>query len=198
MLDTPRSATALDSGKMVRMRRFVLVLGTLGLLAAGCSATAAPAAAPATRTPAPSVSTQVVSAAAQLICSDEAGADIEKSIGISTTQPVTPSFEQQVYSCRYIYDGGTMVLSVREYADKAATDTGWAADRTSAAPATDLPAIGDAAFAGPDGSVFVRKDAKVLHVDVSGLPPRFGIPSRTKAGIAQIIAVVIMNCWKEG
>jgi hypothetical protein len=182
---------------MFRMRRFVLVMGSLCLFAAGCSAApasggAAPSAA------APSASAQVVSTVAQMICGVEAGEEIEQSIGVATTQPVAPTFVQQVYSCKYVYDGGSMVLAVREYADKAATDAGWAADRASAAPATDLPAIGQMAFAGPDGSVFVRKDAKVLHVDVSGLPIRFGLPSRSKAGIAQIVAVVIMNCWKEG
>ncbi len=36
--------------------------------------------------------------------------------------------------------------------------------------------IGDSAFRTPDGSLVVRKDYKVLTIDVSGLPDLFGKP----------------------
>jgi hypothetical protein len=58
-----------------------------------------------------------------------------------------------------------------------------------------LNGLGDAAFAGPDGSVVVRKDFKVLRIDVGKLPAQFGQPPRPRAEVATTAATIIMNCW---
>jgi hypothetical protein len=43
--------------------------------------------------------------------------------------------------------------------------------------------------------MYVRKDFKVLHVDVSALPDRIGPQRHTRADAAFTVAAVIMSCW---
>jgi hypothetical protein len=47
----------------------------------------------------------------------------------------------------------------------------------------------------PDGSLYVRKDLTILHVDVSQLPDHIGDPPYTRADAAFTVAAVIMSCW---
>jgi len=46
-----------------------------------------------------------------------------------------------------------------------------------------------------DGSVVVRKDWKVLYVDVSHLPPQFGQPPQAAPDAALSVAATILSCW---
>lgn len=55
--------------------------------------------------------------------------------------------------------------------------------------------LGQGAFTTTDGSVVVRKDWKVLLVDISGLPARFGVPPTSAADVADTVADVILGCW---
>ena len=52
-----------------------------------------------------------------------------------------------------------------------------------------------AAFATKDGSVYVRKDFKVLKVDVSKLPASVGKTPISRADAAVSVAQLIMGCW---
>ena len=58
-----------------------------------------------------------------------------------------------------------------------------------------LYSLGQAAFQTTDGSVVVRKDWKVLLVDVSGLPAQFGVPPTSSSSVAVTVADVILGCW---
>jgi hypothetical protein len=55
--------------------------------------------------------------------------------------------------------------------------------------------LGQVAFTTSDGSVVVRKDWKVLLVDISPLPPQFGKPPTSRADVAYTIAALILGCW---
>ena len=55
--------------------------------------------------------------------------------------------------------------------------------------------LGQGAFSEADGSVVVRKDWKVLTVDISGLPGQFGSPPISSGETAQTVADVILGCW---
>jgi hypothetical protein len=46
-----------------------------------------------------------------------------------------------------------------------------------------------------DGSIVVRKDWKVLYVDVSHLPAEFGQPPQSAADAALGVAATILGCW---
>jgi hypothetical protein len=55
--------------------------------------------------------------------------------------------------------------------------------------------LGQGAFSTKNGSVVVRKDWKVLLVDISGLPSQFGEPLSPRGDIAATVADVILGCW---
>jgi hypothetical protein len=115
--------------------------------------------------------------------------------GVQLSQPPAPTWSDHLYSCRYGYPSGVLVLSVKELTDAAATADYYAAMQHSVADQVAVTGLGDAAFAGPDGSTFVRKDFKVLRVDVAGLPAQFGQPPRSRADVASTAATIVMNCW---
>jgi hypothetical protein len=153
--------------------RPALVAATL--LLAGCSAR-----------------TEVPSQAARMVCEQEAQNDIAIRIGVTVNQPVVPLWSDDAYSCRYSYPSGSFVLSVKEFPDLAGATTYLDSVRV---PRTAVSGLGDAAFTVSDGSVFVRKDTKVLHVDAGALPDPFGRPPVSRAEVARGIATVIMGCW---
>jgi len=155
--------------------RFRPALLAVTLLVAGCSAR-----------------TEVPSQAARMVCEQEVQNDIAIRIGVTVKRPVVPLWSDDVYSCRYSYPSGSFVLSVKEFPDVAATTTYLDSVRDQH---TVVSGLGDAAFTVPGGSVFVRKDTKVLHVDVGALPDPFGRPPVSRAEVARGVATVIMGCW---
>jgi hypothetical protein len=90
-----------------------------------------------------------------------------------------------------------MVLSVKDLPDNAATDAYYTARHDATAAAVPLPELGYPAFATSDGSVYLRKDAKVLHVDVTGLPVEFGQPPHPRSQAALAVAATLLHCWTE-
>jgi hypothetical protein len=137
------------------------------------------------------------SVSAAMICQPEATGEIAVALGAPTSkQPVgTWQAQDHMYSCRFDYPTGFMVLSVKEMSDVAATDAYFTAAQKSLASSTPLKVLGQTAFEGPDGSLYVRKDFKVLHVDVAGLPDHFGQQSITRADVAFRAAAAVMSCW---
>ena len=68
----------------------------------------------------------------------------------------------------------------------------------SAAVAVDPLApmsLGQGAFTTKNLSAVVRKDYKVLTVDISKLPAHFGVPPDSRADVALNTAATIMGCW---
>jgi hypothetical protein len=132
------------------------------------------------------------SAAAKMVCAHEAQADLAAVLGVHTTQPVVPTWTDHIYSCRYTYHNAVMVLSVKELSSKNETDGYFTSLKHRLGQAQDL---GESAFTTKNRSVVVRKDYKVLLVDISGLPGRFGDPPFSRGRIAIKVAATIMNCW---
>ena len=69
---------------------------------------------------------------------------------------------------------------------------GWG--RKWATPQT-LGNLGQGAFRTSGGDVVVRKDWKVLVVDISGLPSQFGVPPTSATDVAYTLADLILGCW---
>jgi hypothetical protein len=135
------------------------------------------------------------SESAKMVCAREAQRELANVLGVSTVSPVAPAWVDHLYSCRYVYADGMFALSVKEVSNRAQTtayfDTlGQRLGRTGG-----LNGLGQGAYTTTNGDVVVRKDYKVLLVDVSGLPPKFGVPATTSAEIAITVADVIMGCW---
>jgi len=137
------------------------------------------------------------SISAKMICADEAKKDVSvTAIGFDTIRPLEPKWASHVYSCDYVYSGGAKIaLSVKEMSSVNETTAYFDALGKRLGRGVALPGLGEVAFQTHDGSVVVRKDYRVLLVDVSHLPARFGKPPAPRSDIAAGVAAVIMGCW---
>ncbi len=136
-----------------------------------------------------------ISATTKLICSADAQHDIGASLGVTTTQPPVATWIDHEYACDYKYANGSMHLSVKQLANRAATDFYFAQLGTTLGRRLKLDGLGQGAFTTLNHSVVVSKDNKVLLVDVTKLPANFGIPADTRADVAISVAATIMGCW---
>ena len=179
----------------MRTRSIGFVAATVFVLAAtaacGSTAKTAPTPTPATLEvagPNPSVS-------AKMICG-EAKEDIaQQAVVVDTARPLAPKWSDHVYSCDYTYGSAVMTLSVKELADKAETDAYFASMATKLGKTENIKGLGQGAFTTKNLSAVVRKDYKVLLVDISKLPANFGTPPDSRADIALNVAATIMGCW---
>jgi hypothetical protein len=130
-----------------------------------------------------------------MVCKPEAAAEIAAALGTRPSRPPTPTWADRLYSCRYTYHSGVMVLSVKELPDDATTTAYYTAAQDRVPGRTTVQILGQTGFAEPGGSIVLRKDFKVLRVDVSALPDRFGDPAHTRAEVAYAVTAVILGCW---
>ena len=135
------------------------------------------------------------SQSAKMVCEPEAQRDIAEGIGVTPTQVTSPTWVDRVYACNYVYPGGVISLSVKELGDLSATVSYFDQLGSRLGERPDPPALGDGAFVTSDGSVVVRKDYKVLDVDISHLPVQFGDPLQDRSAVAVSVATTVMGCW---
>ena len=135
------------------------------------------------------------SAISKMVCSKHVQKELEEVLGVTPHTVTTPTWTNDVYSCQYQYADGAFTLSVKELSSWAQTYAYFAELGTQLGNTGKLNGLGQGAFSTTDGSVVVRKDWKVLTVDVSGLPAHFGVPPTTSADVAVSIADLILGCW---
>ena len=135
------------------------------------------------------------SASAKMICAPEVQAELAVVLGVHTTQPVVPTWTNHTYSCKYTYHNAVIAVSVKEFSNRAETDGYFTSLAHRLGQTQRLSTLGQGAFITKNHSVVVRKDYKVLLVDISGLPAQFGAPPYTRADIAIKVAATIMDCW---
>jgi hypothetical protein len=171
----------------------LLALGIV-LAVAACSSRASGTTPPVAGNPKPAASA-VATATTKMICEPEVEQDLVQAVGRATVRPVTPSWTDDVYSCAYEYSDGTLTLSVKQLPDSASTQSYFTSLAARRGRVRQLDGLGEGAFTTPDGSVVVRKDDKVLVVDIRRLPRQFGVPQDTRADVAITVAATIMGCW---
>ncbi len=172
-------------------RAYALALAVLFAAgAAGCAANSA--ATPTTRAPLPAGSHP--SKIARMVCSQEAQSGIAAALG-ERASVSTPTWEDHLYSCTYTYPTGSFRLSVKELSSWSETLAYYNSLARSLGRSRSLEGLGQGAFQTTDGSVVVRKDWKVLLVDVSGLPAQFGVPQTSSGAVAVTVADLILGCW---
>ena len=188
----------------MRTRFLVPVSVAIVLLAAACDGSSKPSSSGTTASSGPTTTVHVAhpvsanpSVSAKMICETEAINDIYQSAtGVKTIAPMKPTWIDHVYSCDYVYPGGAkMTLSVKEVADSDQTTAYFDMLATKLHKVQDLQGLGQGAFTVKDGSVVVRKDFKILLIDVTKLPAQFGVPADTRAHVAINVAETIMGCW---
>ena len=168
-------------------------LGALSLALSACGSSG-PGTASSSTTRAPLPAGATPSDISKMVCSTEAQKELADPLGVKAVV-TTPTWVADVYSCNYTYPDGSFSLSVKELSS--CTETygyfdGLGRSLGNTGAARDL---GQAAFTTDNGSIVVRKDWKVLLVDVSHLPAQFGSPATSRADVAFTIADVILGCW---
>jgi hypothetical protein len=170
----------------------VVVALAVTALGAACGSTPAVPKAPKTTVPLPAG--PLPSEIAKMVCQKKAQGELAEVLGV-TAVVQTPTWADHLYSCRYRYADGSMVLSVKELSSWAQTKAYFAMLGQQLGDVGKLGNLGQGAFTTGNGSVVVRKDWKVLLVDITDLPPQFGVPPTSKADIADSVSDVILGCW---
>ncbi len=182
------------------VRRRLGVTTAMAVLAVGAAAcgSSAPSASPrhaTTRaTEAPLPAGPVPSPIATMVCRPKTQRELATALGEHAVVGDRAWVDHR-YSCRYAYRSGSFVMSVKELSSWSQTLAYFHGLGRTLGVTRSLANLGQGAFQTTDGSVVVRKDWKVLEVDVSGLPSRFGVPPTSSADVAVTIADVILGCW---
>jgi hypothetical protein len=187
------------------MRRAVVAVAIVAALAVGISACgttrATQAGGGSTTTSNPTSTTEAPKPAgvdpseiAKMVCQPKAQGEIKRVLGVTARVP-TPTWENHLYACRYEYPNGAFVLSVKELSSWAQTYAYFHSLGESMGDTGSLGNLGQGAFTTSNGSVVVRKDWKILLVDIAPLPAQFGKPPTSKADVAYTVASIILGCW---
>jgi hypothetical protein len=134
------------------------------------------------------------SAVSKMVCSAKTQGELANVL-VVTAQVPTPSWVDHVYTCRFTYSDGVMVLSVKELSSWSDTIGYFRALSQNLGNIGPLTGLGQGAFTTGNGSVVARKDYKVLLIDISGLPAQFGVPATSSGDVADTVADVVMGCW---
>ncbi len=132
---------------------------------------------------------------AKEVCSTKARQLIASALGETATVS-TPTWVDHLYSCQYRYPMGSMVLSVKELSSWSQTKGYVQLLAEEMGQSRKLFGLGQAAVQTTNGSVIVRKDWKVLFVNIAGLPHQFGHPPTSTGAAALAVADVILGCWE--
>ena len=131
---------------------------------------------------------------AKMPCQPKAQRELADVLGLSGTV-VDIAWVHHRYSCVYRYPDGAFSVSIQELSSWPQTFSYYRGLGRTYGNARSLRNLGQGAFQTTDGSVVVRKDWKVLLVNVAGLPASFGVPATSSADIAVTVADVILGCW---
>jgi hypothetical protein len=131
---------------------------------------------------------------AKMICAAEAQTELAAALQEHITTVTTPTWTDHVYRCTYNFPTGSFTLSVKELPTIDATVDYYNAEKAKHPQATLLD-LGQEGFVAKDATGIVRKDNKVLVVDVDKVPAQFGQPPQPRSGISAAIASVILGCW---
>ena len=166
----PRSTATL-----ARVRRLmaIVALAPLILLVSVCVAGVPSATATVARRPLPAG--RHPSPIALMVCRPKAQREINEVLGVKA-KVSDRTWVDHKYSCRYGYPNGSFELSVKELSSWSQTFAYFHRLGAQLGDVQTLGNLGQGAFRTSGGDVVVRKDWKVLLVDISGLPPSSASP----------------------
>lgn len=172
---------------MQRRARLGLAVLAVVLGIAGCGSVNTPAESPQPAGKSPS-------AIARMVCTEKAAGEIAQVVAAKASV-TAPTWADHLYSCGYHYSQGTMVLSVKELSSWTQTYAYFDELAETLHKTAPVRGLGQGAFVAGDGSVVVRKDWKILLVDISGLHGMVGSPPSPRDTVALDAAAVILGCW---
>ena len=112
---------------------------------------------------------------ALMVCRPKAQSEINQVLGVTATVSARTWVDHK-YSCRYGYPNGSFELSVKELSSWNQTLAYFHGLGAQLGGPEALGNLGQGAFRTSGGDVVVRKDWKVLLVDVSGCRPSSASP----------------------
>ena len=182
--------------------RLILPLALVSLVALGaCGSSSPPKASTKTTTGATPVTYQPAgvnpSKSAKMVCTSEVEGDIAEALDVKATKMTKPTWMDHVYSCAFVYPKGSFVLSTKELVSEKTTTDYFNSLKQKLGFKANLYGLGQGAFVAKNDDVVVRKDYKVLHVDVKNVPKGASAfaPAMIRPDVATNIAAVIMSCW---
>lgn len=176
------------------MAKGLPVVGLCLLLAGGSSSGAAGALTATQTSGRPLPAGSKPSEIARMVCAREAQREIAETLGVRASVS-TPTWVGHAYSCRYRYPDGAFVLTVKELSSWPQTLAYYTAIGKQQGRTATVANLGQGAFQTANGSTIVRKDWKILTVNISGLPAQFGKPPTSRADVAVTVADLILACW---
>ena len=171
----------------------VLVAG-LTLLLAACSSSPTGSASSSQTSQRPLPAGPVPSEIAKMVCQPKVQREINETLGVRASVS-TPTWIDHTYSCHYRYADGEFVLTVKELSSWGQTEASFATLGQEQGRTANIANLGQGAFQTDNGSAVVRKDWKILTVDISGLPAQFGKPPTSRGDVAVTVADLILACW---
>jgi hypothetical protein len=129
-----------------------------------------------------------------MVCNSDGQEAIDTAFNLVPPQVTTPTWVDHLYSCTYQYDSGSFDLSVKELPTIPATVDYFNSLKAKSTVAQAI-ALGQEGFETTDDMSVVRKDNKVLVVDVSKMGPQFGTPPLTRSDASLTIATALLGCW---
>ena len=144
----------------VALAPLILLVSACGSGTPAATAKAAVRPLPAGRLPSP---------IALMVCRPKAQSEINQVLGVTATVS-DRTWVDHKYSCRYGYPNGSFELSVKELSSWSQTLAYFHGLGAQLGGPETLGNLGQGAFRTSGGDVVVRKDWKVLLVNVSGLP----------------------------
>lgn len=139
------------------------------------------------------------SAAASMVCADEAKQTVKDVLGLATIPETADKFDGTTFSCTYPLAQGNFIMTVTETpSDADATALAKKmADELQAPRIEGLENLGLPGYQSPKGDVVFAKDNMTLHVDATSLPGALG-PHKVKAtDFAYQLATTILGCWTK-
>jgi hypothetical protein len=135
------------------------------------------------------------SEAAKMVCGSEVQEDLTAMFNVDA-DVTTPTWTDHLLACTYQYPGGSFALSVKELPTIEDT-AGYFTSLKAQYPAGDQLGFGQEGFLTSDDISMVRKDNKVLVVDVSNLLVPFGTPPLSRRDASLAITATILGCWVD-
>jgi hypothetical protein len=132
--------------------------------------------------------------AAREVCEPMVRDTVPASVGLPLVGEPVSGVRGDTFSCRYSFDGGVLDLSVRDLHTIPQARAYFRDLRGREAVGDALSGLAEGGFTKADGSVVAKKDAMVLTVDVTALPPT----GADRSGIAVDLAAAVLGCWTGG
>jgi hypothetical protein len=134
------------------------------------------------------------SATAAMVCGEDVVGDVGRALSLAQPPATTATWADPLFTCDYDLPMGPLALSVQDSPSPDAAQE-YFAGRQRELDGTPAAGLGEQAFATPDGTVVVVKDAMTLTVDATGLPEVFGDNGQRRSAFAYEVASIVLGCW---